>query len=155
MVIDHPVNVHSPRGDLIARSVTPSLHEGEEWCRGFIVWTWWGCRGVIVWTWGCIIIKSIFLPESHHLRMKGCPVTVQVISAWKSCYCIESIRFNIIVNLFTLDQISANRGTDSRFVLEILKASNLGQVEARYLKPKIVFSRNTNTSPVGNRSNTL
>ena len=30
----------------------------------------------------------------------------------------------------------------------ILKACNLGRVEAQYLKPKIVFSRSTNTSPV-------
>ena len=33
------------------------------------------------------------------------------------------------------NQISAKRGTDSRFILEAnLKASNLGRVEARYMR---------------------
>ena len=45
--------------------------------------------------------------------------------------------------------------TRDSFSRRILKASNLGRVEARYLKPKIVFSRSTNTSPVRNRSNTI
>ena len=41
------------------------------------------------------------------------------------------------------------------FSRRILKASNLGWVEARYLKPKILFRRSMNTSPVRNRSNTI
>ena len=45
--------------------------------------------------------------------------------------------------------------TRDSFSRRILKACNLGRVEARYLKPKIVFSRSTNTSPVRNRSNTI
>ena len=38
---------------------------------------------------------------------------------------------------------------------QILKACNLGRVEARYLQTKIVFRWSTNTSPVWNRSNTI
>ena len=38
--------------------------------------------------------------------------------------------------------------TRDSFSRQILKASNPGRVEARYLKSKIVFSRSTNTSPV-------
>ena len=45
--------------------------------------------------------------------------------------------------------------TRDSFSRRILKASNLGRVEARYLKPKIVFSQSTNTSPVQNGSNTI
>ena len=45
--------------------------------------------------------------------------------------------------------------TQDSFSRRILKTSNLGRVEAQYLKQKIVFSRSTNTSPVGNRSNTI
>ena len=44
--------------------------------------------------------------------------------------------------------------TRDSFSRRILKASNLGRVEAWYLKPKIVFSRSTNTSSVRNRLNT-
>ena len=39
------------------------------------------------------------------------------------------------------------------FSRRILKVCNLGQVEARYWKPKIVFSRSTNTSLVRPCSN--
>ena len=42
-------------------------------------------------------------------------------------------------------QISAKRGPDSRLVL-------LGWVKARYWKPKTVFRRSRNTSPVQTRS---
>ena len=41
------------------------------------------------------------------------------------------------------------------FSRRILKACNLGRVEARYLKPEIVFSWSTNTSPVRNSLNTI
>ena len=37
----------------------------------------------------------------------------------------------------------------------ILKVCNLGRVEAWYSKPKIVFSRSTNTSPVRTHSNII
>ena len=43
--------------------------------------------------------------------------------------------------------------TRDSFSRRILKASNLRRVEAWYLKPKIVFSRSTNTSPYRNLSN--
>ena len=45
--------------------------------------------------------------------------------------------------------------TRDSFSRRILKACNIGWVEALYLKPKIVFSRSTNASPVRNRLNTI
>ena len=43
--------------------------------------------------------------------------------------------------------------TRDSFSSWVLKVCNLGRVEARYWKPKIVFSQSTNTSPVWTHSN--
>ena len=45
--------------------------------------------------------------------------------------------------------------TRDSFSSRVLKVCNLSRVEARYWKPKIVFSRSTNTSPVPTRSNII
>ena len=45
--------------------------------------------------------------------------------------------------------------TRDLFLSRVLKVCNLGQVEAQYWKPKIMFSLSTNTSPVRTRSNII